>query len=787
VSEYIDAAGNRFDVTTAPGAVYQDHDGTPGGVVFQDLDGDRVIVGRTFYAPFTHSINPTVGPPPYWTTNAGATARPTIIDRIGVVRYCRLAEARFWGARRVENLLRGSNDLDNATYWSVNGTASVAEITEDPDLVEDTATTCYELTGNGTSNALIQTCTENGAGTSTAVLRPVKHTFSVEMRAGSVSGARLQLYVSGGASAVSQTMTLSDEWQRFSVTGTPDGTSNYSVLICPTTSGTIYVRRAQLEDMAGETADASGNVPPSEYVNSDLNLASFYTQTYNGAMVDRVQYFATENGNTVDNATKVVAEATGAAIARETLKGLLMEPQCVNRVNNSETLSGWTVNGSSLTIDAGIGTGPNGLTSGIRLTEDSASSSKYCYFEPASVTDSLSYCAQVFAKAGTQSYLRLEIMRKSGTERTAYFNLATGAIVSTSPNAKAYIFPVGNGWYLCSLVTNVSTGATTTAMRIGIASSSATATYTGTGGTIFVWGAQFHNKEHPQSYIRTTSGTATRTGYSLRFPAEGLVGLNDFAFYGEMFLWCDTGTVGKTTDGSTQGWFYPITMRAKVPNQRFSRLALTIRPYADTTYGYAIWAADRYLGEPTSALLWRPNTRYEVGDWVVPADTEVDNGNSKKIFYCMVAGTSGGSNPPWDDTFVSTPLTTPTANLTVDNDVRWQCNNIGRETTTDGGIYEPDEGTHPSVNVPAFDLCKMGVSYMSTPRVYANVNGSKDRQTTVPNPIDQSIRGDMHFPMYEMILAADTSAYAHGSMLLREIMVFNRRVSEAAIDVLVES
>lgn len=770
MTTYIDADGNRFDPTTAASAVYQDLDGIRGGVTFQDADGNRVIVGRSLHAKWTSTLLPEVGPAPYWATNSAVTARPTVIDRLGVLRYCLVNEARFSGARRVENLLRYSNTLTNAA-WVATGTASVSAVSTDADLVGEDGITCYQITGNGTSNALYQQLSENGAGTASGVLRASKHTFSIWLRGGSVTTATFQLYVSGGATAATATVTLSTtEWRRFAITGTPDGTSTYRVLVTPGSSGTIYARQAQLEDMAGETADASSNVPPSEYVSRDnMTYPSQNIALYNGAMVDGVQYFETERGNTLNNTTKLVTEAAGAEIADATLKGVLTEPQCVNYATNSETLSGWTVNGTSLTITAGSGTSPTGVaSSAVLLTEDASSTDKYCSLDISGLTDSVRQCLQIYAKAGTRSYLRLSILNKAGTLIKGYFNLSTGALGTIDSGGKGYIWSIGNGWYFCALVASSGTGATTPQGRIGIANADGATTYTGNGSTISVWGAQFHQKEHPQSYIRTAGTTAERTGHALGLSMSGLLGLNDFAFYCEQYAWYDSGIANKTNNGISQDWYYPYYMRSLVPNQVYSRLGQSIRPGNDATVSYAIWAMDRYLGEPTQALKWTAATAYAVGDVVVPTATQANNANLLKLYECTQAGVSHATTEPtWNTSGF------PTTEQT-DGTCKWQ--SVGPPNSSQG-TYDPNDGVHTYVNVAAQTLTRMASWFSSTPEVGCYINGTAGILTTEPFPIDQSAEGDLHYAVNELRIDRTSNSYAHSSKNTRQLMAWNRRVS----------
>lgn len=752
---------------------------------FIEDDGEQLSL-PTFYASLTSTIVPEVGSLPFWTTSGtGTSACPTVVDRKGITRTCEIGEARFEGARRVFNMLRRSNRLTTSP-WTARGTGSVTENDysgSNPDLVGINDPTYFTVTGNGLGNSLFQTCVRTGAGLQNGILRPVKHTLSLEMCSGSVSSAVIKLGVTGGGTAAaSATVTLSPTWQRFAITGTPDGTSVYEVIVAPASSGTINVRYVQLEDLAGETVDASGNVPPSEYVSFDaITVTSQSINVYHGAMTDGVKYFEIEHANTVNNTTKIVTDADGAAIDPDLLCGIVTEPACTALSTGAETLAGWTINGgTSCTVTTASGTGPDGLNSAIKIEEVNGDTQSKFVLQAVSPTASKQFSGIVKAKAGTRSWLRLGLKRNNGSTCTCWFNLTTGTIGTVTSPAKAYMWPEGDGstgWYYCAVVVDSSTGAAAE-MHVGIADADNRSAYTGgTNQNIYVWGALCYLKEHPETYFNPDRfSTNVRPSTSLAYSALSLLGRNDFAFYAESVAYYDTGIINKTSDGSTQEWYKLVYFAARNPKANMNRMGITIRPYVDPTSGFAIWAFDCYLGDPTQALLWRANTAYDVGDYVVPEDTLSDNSNGKKIFTCVVAGTSGGSAPTWNTTYTSPPDIT--SNLTTDNIVRWQCNELN---ATDSGVYDPNDGCHPRINVPARTPIKMAYWKASTPAFLVSVNGTTSPLTTAPFPIDQSQRGDLREDMYELRLGRGATSTSISSQSIRNVIVWDRPVSWGAL------
>lgn len=742
---------------------------------------EDVTSNLVFSADLVTTLVPEVGSVPYWGTTSADTAKPTVVDHRGIVRTCQVNEARFEGARRVENLLGQSNNLDTSP-WSVAGTASVAKIgptSGDADLLTAEGRPCFTLTSNGSSNSLVQVLAATGAGTTDGVLRPVKHTVRFDAYLGTSATVTCDVYVSGGATAGTATVTLVAGWTTFAFTFTPDGTSAYRIRFYSASAGTVTLADVQLEDMAGLPTDASGNVPASEYVSRGaVTVTTQSINVFHGAMVDGVQYFDTESANTLNNTTKVLTEVTGTALDPSTLLGAVTEPQCTALTTGAETLAGWTINSSAITIDAGAAEGPDGLESAIRLAEVAANGgSKFCSFD-VTVAGSKKFCAMArFRAGGTRDWGRIGLKTKAGTTRTVYFNVTTGAIGTVPASTEAYMWrdSAHSDWWFCAVVTSAGTGGGTPQVHIGLANGDGNASYTGAADKyIDVWGVIAFQKEHPQTYFSPDRwSTARRTGHALAFPVYGLVGRNNIALYIEQHAYWNTGIVDKTNNGTDADWFSPIQCRANNPHSEYNRFGVAIRPYVDPINGFAIIAADRYLGEPTSRLRWRASTVYAEGDFCVPIDTEADNNNSKKVFRCMQGGTSGASPPTFDTTYVAVPDNV--TNITVDGTVRWQCN---ERNSTESGIYDPNDGNHPQVNAPAAVAGvrtpgRFALALTDTPDFRVVVNGVDGLITTEPFPVDGSARGDLRKPMAELRIARNGQSRSPSSQASRYVRVWS--------------
>jgi hypothetical protein len=104
------------------------------------------------------------------------------------------------------------------------------------------------------------------------------------------------------------------------------------------------------------------------------------------------------------------------------------------------------------------------------------------------------YTFSVYAKAAGRNWLRLEFW-KSGTDRSAWFNLSTGA-VGTLMNCKAQCTPVGDGWYRCSISGDLSDPTGTWYIFYTAALANEGSAYQGTSiDALYLWGAQFERND----------------------------------------------------------------------------------------------------------------------------------------------------------------------------------------------------------------------------------------------------------------------------------------------------
>lgn len=194
-----------------------------------------------------------------------------------------------------------------------------------------------------------------------------------------------------------------------------------------------------------------------------------------------------------------------ANVPRITDKGILIEETRTNLLLRSQEFdnASWSKTGATITANATVA--PDGTTTADKLVESAAASAAR-YIMPSSGVGTISATEtlSVYAKADGRSWILLQI----GSSRTAYFNVSTGVVGTTSGSTTATITALSNGWYRCSIsgVRDVNLN-----NIIYLAASDGSAPYTGNGTSgVFLWGAQLESGPFATSYIPTTTAAATR-------------------------------------------------------------------------------------------------------------------------------------------------------------------------------------------------------------------------------------------------------------------------------------
>jgi len=189
---------------------------------------------------------------------------------------------------------------------------------------------------------------------------------------------------------------------------------------------------------------------------------------------------------------------------------------------------------NSNSTDAGnTSVAPDGSTTADTLTDNNTSGSHIVRQTIANFINT-TYVVSCFLKAGTSNYACLGFYDPAVVQRyfSADFNLSAGTVRTSAAGTSgtltsSSITSVGNGWYRCVIVGQVSVG-TSQSIMIGVSDGSTafnnfgTIGYVGANSTIEVWGAQLEQRSAVTAYTATTTQTITNYIPVLQTAASGV-------------------------------------------------------------------------------------------------------------------------------------------------------------------------------------------------------------------------------------------------------------------------
>jgi hypothetical protein len=189
---------------------------------------------------------------------------------------------------------------------------------------------------------------------------------------------------------------------------------------------------------------------------------------------------------------------------------LLLEPQRSNLVLYSEQLDNGAWNKTNTTLTANAALSPDGYINADELFF-TASGGFHLIDQSVSLTSGTTYTQSYFVKDNGQNFVQIYTSGVMGTTDYVNFNLTNGSI-SDSLGITGEIVNYGNGWYRISATKTASSTGNGLLPIAGIptATSVRRPSYTGSGQSIYLWGAQLEAGSYPTSYIPTTTAAVTR-------------------------------------------------------------------------------------------------------------------------------------------------------------------------------------------------------------------------------------------------------------------------------------
>jgi hypothetical protein len=598
----------------------------------------------SFDLPLTTTLIPKHGTGlPTFTRADSADYIASVIDFEGLIKYVRSGEARFQGARRVENLIINSESGYNQqgtiqitrSLVSYNNEINVAQL----DFPQSSS---YGSINAGSAYSTAQATLTIGK----SYIGQRKIAFSRNLVSGeaiTMVYAFIQNYgsltfTSANSPSTNLTRYCTNLFIPTDTNGThlyvySSGTNLYSPL-------TIYITQEQIEDVSGQS-----NQNPSEYVSRGV-----LSSPYHGANVDGVKYFDTYNGNTVSN-NIVIASNSLTMIPAATLQGYLSEGQRQNLIPYSRVFSNWNDNGITVTDNNMIA--PDGTMTAGTCSTIGGSGTRYVTI---SVISGNTYVYSLFIKPptpGTAQELYWDITGGMGyvviIPSTGAISSSTGTYVSGSVRS----VNTGGGWYRISAAF-IPTATGNMSIHIVQTTNSLTGYWGAFVELIYTSGIILYPQA--SSYIATNGTTVTRIADMLYYDVLN-IGQGTFSIIFTMFRNIDAIAIPSKS---------PIEIGSYAQN-------------ADVMLGGYTTNSDCILGQFSANGLWDANIHF--GDALINNATHKVGYkllNDLQTYACFYNGAKRGSNGvsaspktiPW-----KTPaaLSICGANLTTNNNGQNTC------------------------------------------------------------------------------------------------------------------
>ena len=187
---------------------------------------------------------------------------------------------------------------------------------------------------------------------------------------------------------------------------------------------------------------------------------------------------------------------------------LLLEPARTNLIPYSSNFSNaaWVKVANTVTSASAIS--PDGTNNAWKFQGDGSGTTVRAY-EGLDLTADTTHYLSVFAKKGTNNYIRLLFSGFDGSSSGGY-NLDAGTAVGDN----ASIIDYGNGWYKCVLFANITSPDVSGTLNIYVSKSDTVTPFDDTteasNAYVYVYAAQLEAGSYATSYIPTSGSTVAR-------------------------------------------------------------------------------------------------------------------------------------------------------------------------------------------------------------------------------------------------------------------------------------
>lgn len=171
-----------------------------------------------------------------------------------------------------------------------------------------------------------------------------------------------------------------------------------------------------------------------------------------------------------------------------------------NLVTYSQQMDDASYGLTAATASGNSAIAPDGTSTATTYTDTIANAQHYIRKPYGITTNSLTYTASVYVKAGTIHWFGM--YADDSNTIAVFFDVLNGVIGTSLGGASASIISVGNGWYRCIVTFFKTVG---TGNRFYMATADNTITYAGGTGTLLFWGNQYVQANYAGPYQLTTS------------------------------------------------------------------------------------------------------------------------------------------------------------------------------------------------------------------------------------------------------------------------------------------